>query len=90
MANHKSAIKRAKQSELRRVRNRSRRTRMKHVIKGLEEALAAHNPELAESRLREAVSVIDKTAGKGVIHRNHAARKISRLTHKVNALVPSA
>ena len=90
MANHKSAIKRAKQSELRRIRNRSRRTRMKHVIKGLEEALAAHNPEMAESRLREAASVIDKTACKGVIHRNHAARKISRLTHKVNALVPSA
>jgi small subunit ribosomal protein S20 len=90
LANHKSAIKRAKQSELRRVRNRSRRTRMKHVIKGLEEALAAHNPELSASRLQEAVSVIDKTAGKGVIHRNHAARKISRLTHKVNALAPSA
>ena len=90
MANHKSAIKRAKQSELRRIRNRSRRTRMKHIIKGLEEALAAHNPELATSRLQEAVSVIDKTACKGVIHRNHAARKISRLTHKVNALVPSA
>ena len=63
---------------------------MKHVIKGLEEALAAQNLELAESRLREAVSVIDRTSGKGVIHKNHAARKISRLTQKVNALVPSA
>jgi small subunit ribosomal protein S20 len=90
LANHKSAIKRAKQSELRRIRNRSRRTRMKHVMKSLEEALATNNPEMAASRLREVVSVIDQTAGKGVIHKNHAARKISRLTHRVNALAPSA
>ncbi len=90
MANHKSAIKRAKQNELRRVRNRSRRTRMKHVMKSLEEALASSNPELAVTRLKEVVSVIDKTAGKGVIHKNHAARKISRLTHRVNALASSA
>lgn len=89
MANHKSAIKRAKQSELRRVRNRSRRTRMKHVIKSLEEALASQNPEVATSRLRDAISIIDRTASKGVIHKNHAARKISRLTHRVNTL-PSA
>ena len=90
MANHKSAIKRAKQSEQRRIRNRSRRTRMKHAIRSLEEALASRNPEQAQSRLKEAVSVIDKTASKGVIHRNHASRKISRLTQKVNALAPSA
>ena len=86
MANHKSAIKRAKQSEQNRVRNRSRRTRMKHAIKSLEEALVSQNSELALSRLKEAVSVIDKTASKGVIHRNLASRKISRLTRKVNAL----
>lgn len=90
MANHKSAIKRAKQNELRRVRNRSRRTRMKHVMKSLEEALASNNPELAATRLRETVSVIDRTAGKGVIHKNHAARKVSRLTQRVNAMVASA
>ena len=86
MANHKSAIKRAKQSELRRVRNRSRRTRMKHAIKSLEEALTSRNVEEAQSRLKEAISVIDRTASKGVIHKNHASRRISRLTHKVNAL----
>lgn len=86
MANHKSAIKRAKQSELRRVRNRSRRTRMKHVIRSLEEAMAARNVDEAQSRLKEAISVIDRTASKGVIHKNHASRRISRLTRKVNAL----
>jgi small subunit ribosomal protein S20 len=86
LANHKSAIKRAKQSELRRVRNRSRRTRMKHAIKSLEEALTSRNVEEAQSRLKEAISVIDRTASKGVIHKNHASRRISRLTQKVNAL----
>ena len=86
MANHKSAIKRAKQSELRRIRNRSRRTRMKHVIKSLEEALTSRNVEEAQSRLKAAISVIDRTASKGVIHKNHASRRISRLTQKVNAL----
>jgi small subunit ribosomal protein S20 len=90
LANHKSAIKRAKQSEQNRIQNRSRRTRMKHAIRSLEEALASQNPEQATSRLKEAVSVIDKTASKGVIHRNLASRKISRLTQKVNALAPSA
>jgi small subunit ribosomal protein S20 len=63
---------------------------MKHAIRSLEEALVSQNPEQAASRLKEAVSVIDKTASKGVIHRNLASRKISRLTQKVNALAPSA
>jgi len=62
---------------------------MKHVIKSLEEALTSQNPEMAASRLRDAISIIDRTASKGVIHKNLAARKISRLTQKVNAL-PSA
>jgi len=86
LANHKSAIKRAKQNEVRRIRNRSRRTRMKHAIRSLEEALASRNVEEAQSRLKEAISVIDRTASKGVIHKNHASRRISRLTQKVNAL----
>ncbi len=87
MANHKSAIKRAKQSEIRRLRNRSRKTRMKNAIKSLEEAIRANSPELANERLRNAISVIDKTAQKGVIHKNKASRRISRLTTKVHALL---
>jgi small subunit ribosomal protein S20 len=63
---------------------------MKHAIKSLEEAIVSQNPELAMSRLREAASVIDKTASHGVIHRNLASRKISRLTSRVNSLAPSA
>lgn len=87
MANHKSAIKRAKQSEVRRLRNRARKTRMKNAIKSLEEALKANSTELVGERLREAISVIDVTAQKGVIHKNKAARKIARLTVRVNGIL---
>ena len=86
MANHKSAIKRARQSEEQRVRNRSRKTRMKNVIRDLDEAIAGKSPEKAAEQLKKAISVIAKTASKGVIHKNTASRKISRLTRAVNAL----
>ena len=80
-------MKRARQSEDRRMRNRSRKTRMKNVVKGVEEAIRAKSPEQAAAMLKIAVTIIDKTASKGVIHRNNAARKISRLTRQVNAIV---
>ncbi len=86
MANHKSAIKRARQSEERRVRNRSAKTRIKNVIRGLDEALGAKASEKAAEELKKAVSVIAVAASKGVIHKNTASRKISRLTRRVNAL----
>jgi small subunit ribosomal protein S20 len=86
LANHKSAIKRARQSEEQRVRNRSRKTRMKNVIRDLEEAIAGKSPEKAAEQLKKAASVIAKTASKGVVHRNTASRRISRLTRGVNAL----
>ncbi|MCK8603269.1 30S ribosomal protein S20 [Desulfoferrobacter suflitae] len=87
MANHPSAIKRAKQNEKRRVRNRARKTRMKNVINNLEDALASNARDVVQQSLKEAISVIDRTAQKGVIHKNKAARKISRLTQRVNALL---
>jgi small subunit ribosomal protein S20 len=90
LANHKSAIKRAKQSEVRRLRNRARKTRLKNVVKEVHEAIASNSPDLAAERLSAAISVIDRTAGKGVIHKNNAARKISRLTKRVNSLTPKA
>ncbi len=86
MANHKSAIKRARQSEDQRVRNRSRKTRMKNVVRKLEESISSKSRETASEDLKLVVSVIEKTASKGVIHKNTAARKISRLTKRVNAL----
>lgn len=86
MANHKSAIKRARQNEEQRVRNRSRKTRMKHVVRKLEEVISSKSRENAFVELKQAISVITKTAAKGVIHKNTASRKISRLTRRVNAL----
>ncbi len=86
MAHHKSAIKRARQSEEQRQRNRSRKTRMKSVIRSLEEAIASKSKENAADQLKQAVSIIEKTASEGVIHRNTASRKISRLTRRINAL----
>ncbi len=85
MATHKSAIKRARQSERRRLRNKSYRTRVKNVSRQVREAVAAgKSPEEVQASLRKAVSVIQKTASKGVIHKRKAARKISRLYRLVN------
>lgn len=86
MANHKSAIKRARQSEDQRQRNRAQKTRMKNVVRALETAINGKSHEDAATELKQAVSVIEKTASKGVIHKNTASRKISRLTLRVNAL----
>jgi len=86
LANHKSAIKRAKQSEARRQRNRARKTRMKNVVKSLETAIQSKAVDAAVEGLKEAISIIDKTAAHGVIHKNKASRKISQLTRKVNSL----
>ena len=90
MANHKSAIKKARQDEVRRLRNRMYKTRFKNVAKKVETALEEKNKDAAKLALQEAISVIDKVVTKGVIHKNTAARKKSRLSIKVNALLASA
>ena len=76
MANHKSALKRARQSEDRRLRNKAVKTRVKNITK---DVLAA-TTETAADDLKAAQSIIDKAAKKGVIHSRTASRKISRLT----------
>lgn len=86
MANHKSAIKRHKQSEKRAARNRATRTRVKNVIKAVRAAVQQKDRELANTALANAASVLDKAAGKGVIHWKNAARKISRLSKAINAI----
>ena len=90
MANHKSAIKKMRQDEVRRLRNKSYKTRVKNVVKDVEAAIQAQDKEAAEKAFYEAVSVIDRVASKGIIHKNNAARKKSRLAKKVNALTASA
>jgi len=86
VANHKSALKRAKQNEERRVRNKATRTQVKNVVKQLRQAVASQSPEEAAKQINTVQSVIDKAAKKGVIHPNTAARKISRLTKNVNSM----
>lgn len=75
MANHKSALKRARQSEIARLRNKAVKTRVKNVIKNVQAATG----ETVADDFKAAQSAIDKAAKKGVIHHRTAARKISRL-----------
>ena len=86
MARHLSAEKRARQNEKRRVRNQARKTRVKNVVREVRQAVIQGNLEQAEAALNKAVPVIARVAGKGTLHWRTAARKISRLTKKVNAL----
>ena len=82
MANIKSQIKRNRQNEKRRLRNRTVRSEISTRIKA---ALAAteHDDETASETLRLAVRRIDKAAAKGVIHKNNAARRKSRLVREI-------
>lgn len=86
MAKHISALKRARQNEKRRLRNQSRKTRVKNVVRLVRQAVAQKSVEEAQTALQAAVPVIARTAGKGTLHWRAAARKISRLTRQVNAL----
>ncbi len=86
MANHKSAIKRHKQSETRRARNSSVKSTVRTAIKKVREAVATKKGDEAKTGLKDAVSLLDKAVTKGVLHRNNASRKISRLSSLVNSL----
>ena len=85
MANTSSAIKRAKQSERRRQRNRAARSTIRSSIKAARVALAGKSPD-ARSAVQEAVRVLDRAMSRSVVHRNTAARKKSALAHQLNAL----
>lgn len=84
MPNHKSAEKRVRQSERRRLINRSNRARLRTSIKELRAALTAGDSKETSSLLPKTVSEIDKAVQKGVLHRNAAARQKSRLTARAN------
>ncbi len=86
MANHKSAIKRHKQSLKKAARNRAARTRIKNVVKAVRAAVLEKDSEKTSSALVSATSTLDKAATKGAIHWRKAARKISRLAKAANAL----
>jgi small subunit ribosomal protein S20 len=84
LANHKSALKRARQSQAARLRNMTRKSKAKSAVKELQTALSGGNMEQAKETLNKTVSTLHKTASKGVIHKRKASRKISRLTRAVN------
>jgi len=86
MATHKSALKRSKQSKEKRLRNRNVKSNLKTTMKAVSAAIEAKDPKKAQEVLSQVTPVINKAASKGVIHKKNAARKISRLTRKVNAL----
>ncbi|SDE15448.1 30S ribosomal protein S20 [Desulfuromonas thiophila] len=86
MANHKSAIKRNKQSKIRNARNVHARSTMRTLVKKVREAVAAREKDQAVGALSEVVPYIDKCASKGIIHKATASRKISRLSKLVNTL----
>lgn len=86
MANHASAIKRARQSEERRMRNRAMRTHVRNAVKTVRKALETKDAQQAQEALKQAVSVIDKAAGKGVLHTRTASRYVARLSGQVQAL----
>ena len=83
MPNHKSAEKRVRQSERRRVINRSNRSRLRTAVKELRSALDKGGKSAAEL-LPKTVSDIDKAVQKGVLHQNAAARHKARLTARAN------
>ncbi len=87
MATHKSAVKRHRQSKERQKRNKSSKSRMKTAVKSLLGKIETREKEQIQKTLSQTTAIISKTASKGIIKKNTAARKISRLAKKVNAVV---
>jgi small subunit ribosomal protein S20 len=84
VAHSLSAKKRIRQNEKRRARNRARKTQIKVQVKEFLGALTEGDLDKAEVELRKASQKIDRTAAKGTIHKNAAARKRSRLAKRLN------
>ena len=90
MANHKSAIKRNRQSLVRRDRNRMNRTKVKTALKKIDAAIEVEESvEKAQEALVAAVPIIERAAVKGAFHKKTASRKVSRLTKRVNDFAKS-
>ena len=86
MANIQSAIKRNRQNEKHRVRNRTTRTAMRTSVKNAQGLIEAGERDQAEQAVRTAFSKIDRAAKKGIIHKNQAARRKSRLAARLKAM----
>ena len=86
MANTASARKRIRQTETRTARNQARKSRMRTFIKKVETAIASGDKAAAATALQHAQPEMQRASGKGVIHANTVARKLSRLSARVKAL----
>jgi small subunit ribosomal protein S20 len=86
MANTKSAKKATRQIARRTVVNRSRRTRMRTAVRKVEEAISAGDRTAALAAMAEAEPALTRAAQKGIVHRNAAQRKVSRLAHRIAKL----
>ena len=86
MPNIKSAKKRARQSEKRRIRNKHQRSGMRTAVKAVVYAIEAGEKETAATALKIAVPALDKAVSKGLIHKNKAARQKSRLAGRIASM----
>jgi small subunit ribosomal protein S20 len=83
MASHDSAIKAHRQNVIKREANRQYRTRLRGALRAIRSAIDTGDPGKVKDALRDTISLVDKMAGKKVIHRNAAARYKSRLAKRV-------
>ena len=90
MANTKQAAKRARQSNKQRTANMALRTKYRTAVKKVQKAIAGGDAKAAQASLASEVGTIDRAAGRGLIHRNKAARQKSRLAARVKALAKQA
>jgi len=86
MANHKSALKRARQTIKRTERNRFYKTRIKNITRAINEAVEANDVEAASAALKTANRNFHSYVSKGILKKNTAARKVSRLTKLVSKM----
>ena len=86
MATHKSAKKRIRQTARRTLINGARRGRVRTFVRKVEEAIESGDRELAESAMKNAMPEMHRSVLHGILHKNTAARKISRLTKRINHL----
>ncbi len=86
MANHSSAKKRIRRNASKALVNKSRRSRIRTFVKKIELAIAEGDAKLADAALRDAQPEIQRGVSKGILHKNTACRKISRLSMRIKAL----
>ena len=86
MANHVSALKRARQTETRTEVNRANRSRVRTSLRAMREALVKGDAKTAQTQYRDTVSVLDRGVQKGVLHANTASRYKARLNARVKAI----